>query len=74
MAVERKPARTESRLLLNGNLLPSVARSLSGKTLSPGWSAIGQLAAIATIRTVLNFYLARDLEKFHEIPGGPAPA
>jgi uncharacterized membrane protein len=32
--------------------------------ISPTWSAIGQLAAIATIRTALNFFLERDIEKF----------
>ncbi len=28
---------------------------------SPGWSAIGQLAAIAAIRTGLNFFLDREI-------------
>ncbi len=28
----------------------------------PRWEEIGQLAAIAAIRTALNFFLARDLE------------
>jgi uncharacterized membrane protein len=30
--------------------------------ISPDWQAIGQLAAIAVIRTFLNFFLERDLE------------
>ena len=31
---------------------------------SPTWSQIGQLAAIAGIRTFLNFFLERDLEAY----------
>src|SRR5262245_18106436 len=34
--------------------------------ISPSWSDIGQLAAIAAIRTFLNFFLERDLEKAAE--------
>jgi len=30
--------------------------------ISPDWHAIGQLAAIAVIRTFLNYFLERDLE------------
>lgn len=30
----------------------------------PTWASIGQLAAIAAIRTALNFFLARDMEEF----------
>lgn len=30
--------------------------------ISPDWQAIGQLAAIAVIRTFLNYFLERDLE------------
>ncbi|KAF1721245.1 DUF1622 domain-containing protein [Pseudoxanthomonas wuyuanensis] len=30
--------------------------------ISPDWEAIGQLGAIAVIRTFLNFFLERDLE------------
>lgn len=29
---------------------------------APGWSEIGQLAAIATIRTALNYFLQREIE------------
>jgi uncharacterized membrane protein len=32
--------------------------------LSPTWQDLGQLAAIAGIRTFLNFFLERDLEKY----------
>ncbi|MGE0850050.1 MAG: DUF1622 domain-containing protein [Hyphomicrobiaceae bacterium] len=32
----------------------------------PTWAGIGQLAAIAAIRTALNFFLERDIEAFKE--------
>jgi uncharacterized membrane protein len=32
--------------------------------ISPTWNEIGQLAAIAAIRTFLNFFLERDIEGF----------
>src|SRR6516165_4490349 len=39
--------------------------------ISPTWSDIGQLGAIATIRTVLNYFLEKDVEKYGERPEGP---
>ena len=32
--------------------------------ISPTWDDVGKLAAIAAIRTVLNFFLEKDIEKF----------
>jgi uncharacterized membrane protein len=32
--------------------------------IAPTWSDIGQLAAIAVIRTFLNYFLERDMEEF----------
>ena len=32
--------------------------------ISPTWQELGQLAAIAGIRTFLNFFLERDLERY----------
>jgi hypothetical protein len=32
--------------------------------IAPTWDDIGQLAAIAAIRTFLNFFLERDLDAF----------
>ena len=32
--------------------------------ISPTWTQIGQLAAIAVIRTFLNYFLEKDLEKY----------
>jgi uncharacterized membrane protein len=34
--------------------------------ISPTWDDIGQLASIAVIRTVLNYFLGKDIEKFQE--------
>jgi uncharacterized membrane protein len=32
--------------------------------IAPNWNDIGQLAAIAVIRTFLNYFLERDMEEF----------
>jgi len=34
--------------------------------ITPDWADIGQLAAIAVIRTFLNYFLEKDLEKYGE--------
>ena len=36
--------------------------------ISPTWDDIGQLAAIAVIRTFLNYFLEKDIEKYEEQP------
>lgn len=33
---------------------------------APGWDAIGKLAAIAVIRTALNYFLAKELKHMHK--------
>jgi len=35
-------------------------------SIAPSWDAIGQLAAIAVIRTFLNYFLEKDIEKYLE--------
>jgi uncharacterized membrane protein len=37
--------------------------------ISPTWTDIGQLAAIGAIRTLLNYFLEKDLERYE--PAGP---
>ena len=32
--------------------------------ISPSWDDVGKLAAIAAIRTALNFFLEKDIEKY----------
>lgn len=34
---------------------------------APSWNDIGQLAAIATIRTALNYFLERDINRLPDI-------
>jgi hypothetical protein len=36
----------------------------------PSWNEIGKLAAIAGIRTALNYFLARDLDRASRAEGG----
>jgi uncharacterized membrane protein len=38
-----------------------LAADIIGTAFSPSWDEIGQLAAIAVIRTFVNFFLERDL-------------
>ena len=35
-------------------------------TIAPSWDDIGKLAAIAALRTMLNFFLDRDMEGLRE--------
>lgn len=39
-----------------------LAADIIGSVVSPTWQEIGELAAIAIIRTFLNYFLERDLE------------
>ena len=38
--------------------------------IAPGWEELAQLGSIAVIRTFLNYFLEKDLEKYGE-PGRP---
>ena len=42
--------------------------------ISPTWDDVGKLAAIAAIRTVLNYFLEQDIEKFAREQSDPAKA
>jgi len=44
----------------------ALAADIVRSAISPTWTQIGQLAAIAGIRTFLNYFLERDVEKFTE--------
>src|SRR5262245_2319702 len=46
-----------------------LAADIVRSVLSPEWADIGQLAAIAAVRTFLNYFLEKDLEKY----GTPEP-
>jgi uncharacterized membrane protein len=41
----------------------ALAADIIGSVVSPTWEDIGQLGAIAVIRTFLNYFLEHDLEK-----------
>src|SRR5215469_9532651 len=41
----------------------ALAADIVRSVISPTWNDIGQLAAIAAIRTFLNYFLERDLEE-----------
>jgi len=43
-----------------------LAADIVRSVVSPQWADIGQLAAIAVIRTFLNYFLEKDLEKYGE--------
>lgn len=40
----------------------ALAADIIRSAIAPTWDAVGKLAAIAAIRTGLNFFLARDIE------------
>jgi uncharacterized membrane protein len=44
----------------------ALAADIVRSAISPTWAQIGQLAAIAAIRTGLNYFLERDVERFAE--------
>ena len=46
-----------------------LAADIIGTSIAPNWQELGQLGAIAVIRTFLNFFLERDLA---ELRGGTA--
>jgi uncharacterized membrane protein len=50
-----------------------LAADIVRTAISPTWKEIGELAAIAVIRTFLNYFLERDVEKYAE-PARPVEA
>ncbi|MER7131130.1 DUF1622 domain-containing protein [Streptosporangium saharense] len=62
------------RLFLGRFLALGLEFQLAGDVLrtavSPSFAQIGQLAAIATIRTALNFFLSREIERERSMVGG----
>jgi uncharacterized membrane protein len=52
---------------LLGSLQFALAADIVRSAISPSWEQIGQLAAIAAIRTFLSYFLERDLKEL----GGP---
>jgi len=56
-----------ARWLIAG-LTFQLAADILGTAVTPSWDEIGRLAAIAVIRTFLNFFLERDLKEMTEPP------
>jgi len=54
-----------ARWLIAG-LTFQLAADILGTAVTPSWDEIGRLAAIAVIRTFLNFFLERDLKEMAE--------
>ncbi len=63
--------RFASRILLALEL--ALAADIVNTAIAPSWNEIGQLAAIAAIRTVLNLFLDRDLEKYEAMRNAAGP-
>lgn len=55
-----------------------LAADIVETAVTPTWDDIGRLAAIAVVRTFLNYFLERDLketrDRQHEPPGAPSAA
>ena len=49
-----------------------LAADIIGSVVSPSWYEIGRLGAIAVIRTFLNYFLEKDLEKAETRPASKA--
>jgi uncharacterized membrane protein len=70
---------TKARLMLARYLAIALEFELGADILStavaPTWDAIGKLAAIAIIRTALNYFLSREMESERSagLDVGPAP-
>ena len=56
-----------ARWLIAG-LTFQLAADIIETAITPSWDDVGRLAAIAVIRTFLNYFLERDLKEVMEIP------
>jgi len=57
---------------LIGGLTFQLAADIMETAIAPSWDDVGRLAAIAIIRTFLNYFLERDLKEIVETRDGPA--
>lgn len=51
----------------------ALAADLVRTAVAPTWDDISKLAVIATIRTMLNYFLAKDIAEFARQSGGNPP-
>ena len=49
-----------------------LAADILRTAVAPTWTEIGQLAAIAVLRTALNYFLQQEIDKAEARRGGPA--
>jgi uncharacterized membrane protein len=68
---KRKVFLTLARWMVLG-LEFTLAADVIRTAIAPSWKDIGQLAAIAAIRTFLNYFLERDLEHATVLQSSPA--
>ena len=70
LIVARDPAASHGRLRVQFGTSVAVALELLlgadvlATAVAPSWNDIGQLAAIAIIRTALNYFLAKELKEY----------
>ena len=50
-----------------------LAADIIRTAIAPNWNDIGQLAAIAGIRTFLNYFLEKDIDKYESTIHGETP-
>lgn len=62
-----------ARLLAVG-LEFQLAADIVGTAFAPSWTQIGKLAAIAVIRTALNYFLAREINEGRDLSKAPDAA
>jgi uncharacterized membrane protein len=70
-----RPRPYEAIRLLLGRFLAlglefQLASDILGTAVSPTFNEIGKLGAIATIRTVLNFFLAQEIDRAQRVVAG----
>jgi uncharacterized membrane protein len=71
---QRQPAGTRKQIWLGFGawlllgLEFELAADVVRTAIAPTWTEIGQLGAIAVIRTFLNYFLEKDLEKYYPAP------
>ena len=61
-------------LWLVAGLTFQLAADIIGTSMAPSWQEVGQLGAIAMIRTFLSFFLERDLAQLSEAAAEPLRA
>jgi uncharacterized membrane protein len=52
----------------------ALAGDIVASLVAPTWDELGKLAVLATVRTLLNFFLSRDLEHYGAVAEPPAAA